>query len=320
MPGRHANTGDYRYGFQGQEMDDEVKGEGNSVNYTFRMHDPRVGRFFAVDPLFREYPYYTPYSFSGNRVIDAVELEGLEPKTIIEEGRLTQSVKMFMKPALNVSQASLENVMWYTQTNYKESGKDGPIDSRVARNALSTHGAITISSETVVYRDSYTGYSASFFIGLIAHEQTHVIQYLQFGYSAFIGKYLTEVSKYGYRDAPMEVRAYNIGDAMDDWLINNPNVIDLLNTDRCELNAIETTKLNNEIETAGKKFRLYKGIDTEIAFWANAASNILKQLKSEGTNLENSPPMVKQIYDAYRKEITDLQIERENLKEELNEK
>ncbi len=41
----------YRYGFQGQERDDEIKGNGNSVNYKYRMHDPRLGRFFAVDPL-----------------------------------------------------------------------------------------------------------------------------------------------------------------------------------------------------------------------------------------------------------------------------
>jgi len=66
------------YGFQGQEGDDEIKGEGNSVNYKYRMHDPRIGRFFAVDPLASEYPYYTPYSFSGNKLISAVELEGLE--------------------------------------------------------------------------------------------------------------------------------------------------------------------------------------------------------------------------------------------------
>ena len=39
-----------RMGFQGQEMDDEIKGDGNSVNYTYRMHDPRLGRFFAIDP------------------------------------------------------------------------------------------------------------------------------------------------------------------------------------------------------------------------------------------------------------------------------
>jgi RHS repeat-associated protein len=79
VPNRHDSLEDYRYGFQGQEKDDELKGEGNSLNYTFRMHDPRVGRFFATDPLAPKYPFYSPYQFSGNRVIDMVELEGLEP-------------------------------------------------------------------------------------------------------------------------------------------------------------------------------------------------------------------------------------------------
>jgi hypothetical protein len=46
------------------------------------MHDPRVGRFFAIDPLFREYPHNSPYAFSENRVIDGVELEGLEYYTV----------------------------------------------------------------------------------------------------------------------------------------------------------------------------------------------------------------------------------------------
>jgi RHS repeat-associated protein len=78
VPNRHGNSESYRYGFQGQEKDDELKGEGNSLNYTFRMHDPRIGRFFAVDPLEKSYPYYSPYSFSGNKVIAHIELEGLE--------------------------------------------------------------------------------------------------------------------------------------------------------------------------------------------------------------------------------------------------
>jgi hypothetical protein len=48
------------------------------LNYTFRMHDPRVGRFFARDPLATEYPWNSPYAFSENRVIDGIDLEGLE--------------------------------------------------------------------------------------------------------------------------------------------------------------------------------------------------------------------------------------------------
>jgi RHS repeat-associated protein len=79
LAGRNGGVEDFRYTFQGQESDDEIKGEGNSINYTYRMHDPRIGRFFTVDPLATKYPFYSPYAFSGNRVIDMVELEGLEP-------------------------------------------------------------------------------------------------------------------------------------------------------------------------------------------------------------------------------------------------
>ncbi len=68
----------YRYGFQGQEKDDEIKGEGNSINYKYRMHDARIGRFLSLDPLAPSYPHNSPYAFSENRVIDGVELEGLE--------------------------------------------------------------------------------------------------------------------------------------------------------------------------------------------------------------------------------------------------
>ena len=80
MPGRsyQSTSSSYRYGFQGQEKDDEVKGNGNSVNYKYRMHDPRIGRFFAVDPLAASYPHNSVYACSENRVIDGVELEGLE--------------------------------------------------------------------------------------------------------------------------------------------------------------------------------------------------------------------------------------------------
>jgi len=78
LPGRNGSAGDYRYGFQGQEKDDEIKGDGNSVNYKYRIHDTRIGRFFAIDPIANQYPHNGPYNFSENIVIHGVELEGLE--------------------------------------------------------------------------------------------------------------------------------------------------------------------------------------------------------------------------------------------------
>jgi hypothetical protein len=42
------------------------------------MFNPTIGRFLTLDPLTSKYPQNSPYSFSANRVIDGVELEGLE--------------------------------------------------------------------------------------------------------------------------------------------------------------------------------------------------------------------------------------------------
>ncbi|KPH14108.1 hypothetical protein AMQ68_00860 [Chryseobacterium sp. ERMR1:04] len=43
-----------------------------------------MGRFFNVDPLSEKYNTWSTYAFSGNRIIDARELEGLEPKIVNE--------------------------------------------------------------------------------------------------------------------------------------------------------------------------------------------------------------------------------------------
>lgn len=57
------------------------------------MHDARLGRFFAVDPLAHSFPWNSPYAFSENRVIDGLELEGLEVGSVKEFSHLAQSGK-----------------------------------------------------------------------------------------------------------------------------------------------------------------------------------------------------------------------------------
>ena len=41
----------YRYGWGGHENDNEIKGDGNSITTHFRLNDPRVGRWFTMDPV-----------------------------------------------------------------------------------------------------------------------------------------------------------------------------------------------------------------------------------------------------------------------------
>ncbi len=50
MPGRQFNSPNYRYGFNGQEKDDEVSGNGNSYTAEFWQYDSRLGRRWNLDP------------------------------------------------------------------------------------------------------------------------------------------------------------------------------------------------------------------------------------------------------------------------------
>ncbi|MEM7038110.1 MAG: RHS repeat-associated core domain-containing protein, partial [Bacteroidota bacterium] len=78
MTGRNWKSADYRYGFNGQEKDDEINGEGNAVSFMYRVHDARLGRFLSVDPLAGDYPWNSTYAFAENMVLEAKDLEGAE--------------------------------------------------------------------------------------------------------------------------------------------------------------------------------------------------------------------------------------------------
>ena len=81
MPGRTftASTAtNYRYGFNGKENDNEVKGVGNQIDYGARYYDPRSGRFMSVDPLTRKYPALSPYQFASNNPVWALDVDGKE--------------------------------------------------------------------------------------------------------------------------------------------------------------------------------------------------------------------------------------------------
>ncbi len=76
MKERSWSGGGYRYGFQGQEKDDEVKGEGNSIDFGARIFDSRLGRFQSVDPMARERISLSPFNFCSNNPISRVDPTG----------------------------------------------------------------------------------------------------------------------------------------------------------------------------------------------------------------------------------------------------
>lgn len=77
MDGRFINTPAYRYGFNGQEKDDEVKGEANALEFGGRsIYDPRLARFVSVDPRWRSYSSISPYNYAANSPILFKDING----------------------------------------------------------------------------------------------------------------------------------------------------------------------------------------------------------------------------------------------------
>jgi len=71
-----SDTMGYRYGFNGQERDDQVSGKGNSYTAEFWQYDSRLGRRWNPDPVFKEYE--SPYATFANNPIWFVDPNGAD--------------------------------------------------------------------------------------------------------------------------------------------------------------------------------------------------------------------------------------------------
>jgi RHS repeat-associated protein len=83
LDGRTIQGDFYRYGYQGSEKDDEAKGGGNSYTTFFRQLDPRVGRWFSIDPKMSAWE--SPYVSMGNNPVllvdpygDTIKIQGTD--------------------------------------------------------------------------------------------------------------------------------------------------------------------------------------------------------------------------------------------------
>ncbi|WP_295203161.1 RHS repeat-associated core domain-containing protein [uncultured Chryseobacterium sp.] len=106
----------YRYGFQGQEKQIET----GWSSFKWRNYDPSFGRFFNVDPISEKYPTWSTYAFSGNRVVDARELEGLEPYILF--GSENRAAANFGQ---QYNGKSIKQGVEYATNIYKKEAKDG---------------------------------------------------------------------------------------------------------------------------------------------------------------------------------------------------
>ena len=97
MEGRSFSNAQYRYGFNGKEKDNEVKGEGCQLNYSERTYDPRIGRWFKPDKFEMVAAGWTPYRFGLNNPIRYNDGEGN-----FEVDAATAAKYPQLKPALKI--------------------------------------------------------------------------------------------------------------------------------------------------------------------------------------------------------------------------
>jgi RHS repeat-associated protein len=76
IPNKTFAVTNYRYGFNGKEKDNEVKGNGNSLDYGARSYDPRLGRWYSVDPMRQVYSALSPYAFGANNPLNLMDVDG----------------------------------------------------------------------------------------------------------------------------------------------------------------------------------------------------------------------------------------------------
>ncbi len=85
MPGRDYQSSSYRYGYNGMERDEDLKGNGNSYDFGARILDPRLGRWLSTDPLDEKFASMSPYCAFANNPIMYVDKDGREAERSAEE-------------------------------------------------------------------------------------------------------------------------------------------------------------------------------------------------------------------------------------------
>lgn len=117
----------YRFGFNGQEKDNELKGTGNSLDFGARMYDSRLGKFLSLNPDMDKYPYLSPFAFADNNPIYFVDVEGKG------SGKLAKTVIIIVPTASEAKS--------FAQFNGKTAG-NGNTHYIVANNLSSAYNSL----------------------------------------------------------------------------------------------------------------------------------------------------------------------------------
>ncbi len=83
MPGRQYSATDYKFGYNGQEKDNEIYGKGNLNTALFWEYDTRLGRRWNIDPIYQH--DISNYAVFRNSPISIIDKNGDTPEEGVNE-------------------------------------------------------------------------------------------------------------------------------------------------------------------------------------------------------------------------------------------
>lgn len=116
MPERDYSSEDHRFGFAAGEKLNEISGVGNHVDLGERGLDTRLGRLnWKPDPLAKNFPWNSPYTYAENDVIRCIDLDGLEKVVVFGGADLmnTGLSKTTIQTADDIKKYSDDNKLGY---------------------------------------------------------------------------------------------------------------------------------------------------------------------------------------------------------------
>ncbi|EAY25760.1 RHS repeat-associated core domain-containing protein [Microscilla marina] len=150
-----TDFGDYRYGFNGKENDQEW---GKLIqDYGARLYNPALGRWWSADPKESKYPSLSSYHAMGNNPIITIDPDGKENIVVIGNQGVTLSADRRAYP--NNPEKSM-----FLQAGIEE--------ARTLKNNKTQNGEATT---IIVYEGTYTKIQLSYYKRIAAESKVNFI-------------------------------------------------------------------------------------------------------------------------------------------------
>ncbi|MDL2327009.1 hypothetical protein LJC67_08015, partial [Bacteroidales bacterium OttesenSCG-928-A14] len=173
---RSSNGTDYRFGFNGQEKDDEIYGEGASYTAEFWQYDSRLGRRWNVDPVLK--PWESPYATFGGNPILMIDPDGKKVKFSKDDDvsrkdfrEMKKNIRELRKHsssfnAMYKDLKSRKEIFTYNATSKEGSNAKDPYNMQIGINYIGTDP------------DVFNEPKKHAQMGMIAHETGHTFRKL----------------------------------------------------------------------------------------------------------------------------------------------